>query len=159
MGMDQQSIGFLQEGINLAGDVMGMVNATSGRSSDDGSAMVEERARMMELDARSGAHSAQQRARLRSEDLRDQREAERGRQQTRWGQSNLAMSGSKALVREGRQVEDRQDEDDERFQGDMEAEEALRQGRRQANLFRIGNGVSPSRSTLSLGSTIYKYGR
>lgn len=159
MGMDTQTVGTLQQGLTLAGDVMGMLGSSNAGVSTGVDGTTEEMARMTELDSREKAEAAKRRARDEARDIRATLEQGRANSTTQWGRSNLAMSGSKTLVRDGLRSAGRQKEEDALFDGQMEADEEMGKGMRNANLFRINNGISPSRSTLSQGSTIYKYGR
>ena len=65
------------------------------------------------------------------------------------------MSGSKAVIRDAKNVKDMQEEDDVLYQGKQNAEAILRQARNRANMLRINSGSSPERSILSLGSSVY----
>ena len=162
MGMDQQSIGNIQQGLNLAGDVMNMFNAPSSpldETSDDYTTAAEERAKMTELNARERALAEKRRAKNTAESVHSSQEMERSKRNANWGRSGVTMSGSKELVRESRETKDQQAEDDALFEGEMNARQIMDKGQRDANLFRINNGVTPGQSTLSLGSTLYKYGR
>jgi len=154
MGMDQGTVGALQKGIGLVGDFMSLANgADDGWSADTGE--TDEKGRMLEIDAKGDALDVQRRAGKDAKILRSAQEGGRAKRNTGWGASNLAMSGSKELIREAGRAKDAQAEEDVLFDGQVEADGILREGRRKANLFRINGGVSPVRSTLLLGSKIY----
>ncbi len=144
----------IQRGFNLAGDFMNLVDE-AGSSRSFAAAAAEEKAKMLEIDARGNALDARQRANEDARLVRSDAEELRARQNADWGQSGLAMSGSKKLVRETGRIKDHQTEEDVLFKGRMESEETINQGRHKANLLRIGNKAAPVRSSLSLGSGIY----
>lgn len=156
MGMDQQVSSMMDQGLTLFEDIAGFTSGQDKRPVQNPEA--EARAGLMETDARGEARDALRRGRQAASDLRDDRERERAGQTARWGRSGLAMSGSKRLVRDASRTRDRQAEEELLDQGETESREALNRGRHKANLFRIDHGASPRRTTLSLGSNIYKYG-
>lgn len=157
MGMNQQAVQGLQQGLNLFGDVMELAN---GGQSDSGySAASEEQALMMELDAKEQAMAQGRATRKTARKTREEREQGRATQNARWGQSGVAMSGSKALIRDASLHQDTQEEEDILFEGDMAQRGILEKGNRDANMFRINQGGAPKRSTLSMGSSIYDYRR
>jgi hypothetical protein len=154
MGMNQGTVGALQQGVDMVGDVMNVANGMySGRSVAANEA--REKGGILELDAKGNALDMQQRAAKDAQRLRLAREDGRAKRNTGWGASNLAMSGSKKLIRESSRIKDAQAEDDILFAGQMEADEMTRDGRHKANLLRINGGSAPVRSTLLLGSKIY----
>ncbi|MDD3311302.1 hypothetical protein [Pseudodesulfovibrio sp.] len=156
MGMDQQGAAALKQGLNLTRDFMDMVNDGSGGS--DGSDLAEAQAGLTEQDALGEAAARRRQAQEAAADYRDKAEHRRAANHASWGASGLAMSGSKRIINQSERLKDGQEEDDILFRGDREAQGALNQGRNRANLTRIGNGASANRSTLSLGSKLYKYG-
>lgn len=159
MGMDQQGAAALKQGLNLTRDFMDLVNDGGGSSGgSDGSDMAEAQARLTEQDALGEAANQRRQARQAAADYRDKAEHRRAANHASWGASGLAMSGSKQIINQSERLKDGQEEDDILFQGDQDAQGALNQGRNRANLTRIGNGASANRSTLSLGSKLYKYG-
>ncbi|MBG0791512.1 MAG: hypothetical protein H0S80_13550 [Desulfovibrionaceae bacterium] len=115
----------------------------------------ETQARLLETDARSDAWEAQRKAAAAARENRDQNERERSRERADWGGSNLRMSGSKAVIRDARTLQDMQEEDDVLYEGRRNADAILRQARDRANMLRINGGSAPNRSTLSMGSSIY----
>ncbi|BDQ34059.1 hypothetical protein [Pseudodesulfovibrio portus] len=132
---------------------MGMIEEFSGRMKRDRSGAAE--AALLETDARADAREAQRRAAKEASRVRAENERERSGERADWGGSNLAMSGSKAIVRDARSIKDMQEEEDVLFEGRQSADSILRQARGRANMLRINSGSSPERSTLSLGSSIY----
>lgn len=159
MGMDQQTIGNMQQGFTMINDFVGLNSGLGGYSTNPADAINEEQAKTRELDAKGEAARQQRHAELQAGETRDVLEQGRAKANTNWGQSGLAMSGSKALMRDAQRTQDRQAEDDVLFEGEMANRETLNKGKRSANMLRINAGLSPSKSTLSLGSSIYKYGR
>lgn len=156
MGMDQQGIGALKQGMHMAGQLVDLVN---GSDADDTAAdLARANAGLAEQDARASAHDQQQAARQQAAAFREKAEQERAGQHAEWGASNLAMSGSKRLVHDSARLKDNQAEQDILFQGDQAARDTLNQGRNRANLLRINGGASADGSTLALGSKLYKYG-
>jgi len=154
MGMDQGTLGFLQQGVDLAGDVMSLVNQPDDGSSEV-AAIADEKGLLMEADAKADAREAQRQAKKEAARLRGDREALRGKANADWGGANLAMSGSRKLVKDANSIKDLQDEQDVLFEGQADADAILRTGRNNANMLRINGGATPRRSTLSLGSSIY----
>ncbi len=159
MGMDQQMVGNIKQGIDMVEDVMGRFNRPDNNSASRYSAEAEANAGLRETQARAKARDIQHDALSDARNLREAREQNRSRRNAGWGQSGLAMSGSKALVRDGNRFKDRQDEADVLFEGDQAAQDALQSGRQAGNMFRINGGGTPRRTTLALGSKIYKQGR
>ncbi|AMK10346.1 hypothetical protein AWY79_04045 [Pseudodesulfovibrio indicus] len=143
----------LQQGLDLFDDVSGAF----GDLSDNGrsSGIAEAKARLLETDAEGDAKDIRRRAVKDAAELREEREKGRAGRNTRWGGSNLAMSGSKALVRDAGRIKDTEDEEDTLFEGEMNAQSALRDARTRANMLRINGGGTGDRSILSLGSSIY----
>lgn len=158
MGMKNLNSGNMKQGFKAFENLIDMVGSDDPEPSTDYSGDYEETARMMELDARERALAKERETDRAAKEFHANQEKERARENTGWGQSGLAMSGSKALVRDSRQLQDRQSEEDATLQGAQDVESILNSGRREANMYRVRQGVSPERSTLSLGSTIYKYG-
>ena len=154
MGMDQKSIGMLQQGLGFVENFVSQVNGTNEQGGMLETA-ANEQGGMLEIDAKGKALDAQGRARKNAKDVRSQQEGIRARRNTGWGKSNLAMSGSKKLVRDGGRIKDHQAEEDILFEGQVDADEILNDGRHRANMLRIDGGATPMRSTLSLGSKIY----
>ena len=132
---------------------MGMIEEFSDRMKQDRSGSVE--AGLLETDARADAREAQRRAAKEARRVRAENERERSGERAHWGGSNLAMSGSKAIVRDAKNIKDMQEEEDVLFEGQQSADAILRQARNRANMLRINSGSSPERSILSLGSSIY----
>jgi hypothetical protein len=158
MGIDQQTAGTFRHGTELAENLFALLAGTPaapGRSP----AEAEESARLRELEARRQAHGIVDRADSDAATHREEREARRASANAAWGASGLAMSGSKALLRETARIRDEQDEEDLRAQGEEAARDTLDQGRAAGNMTRINGSAAPLGSTLSLGSKIYKYGR
>jgi hypothetical protein len=147
------SVQMFQQGLDLFNDVKNSLGGQRKESRNE--AGVKGRAALLETDASGEAHDIRRQAEQDAERLRDERERSRSMGRARWGGSNLAMSGSKALIRDANRLKDRQDEEDVLFEGELKADSRRRAARNQANMLRIDNGVSPVRSTLSLGSRIY----
>lgn len=152
-GASSQPMAMLQEGLSLFEDMSDTFNRVSGGGG--ASAEAEARARLLETDAGGDAHDIRRRAVKDAAELREEREKGRAARNTRWGGSNLAMSGSKLLVRDAGRVKDLHDEGDALFEGEQDARAVLRDGRTRANMLRINGGGSGDRSILSLGSSIY----
>lgn len=159
MGMNKQNSADIQKGFKMLGELVNLAGSSETGTDIDYSGDFEERARMMELDAQERAYAQKLQNDKQARQTHANLESERAKNNTKWGQSGLAMGGSKELIRTARQLEDRQLEEDELFEAEMEENMTMNQGRREANLYRIERGISPRRSTLSLGSSIYKYGR
>lgn len=156
MGMDAQTVGSLQQGVDLIGD---LVNMTDDIDTDNPyAAEAEAKARLAEQDASESARDRQRAARRAAADHRETAEHERAGKHANWGKSNLAMSGSKQLIDRSDRLEDRQEEDDILFSGDQDARSTLNRGRHQSNMLRINNDVSRDGTTLSMGSKLYRYG-
>lgn len=155
MGMDQATVGVLQQGIGLVGDFMNLANSGTENGSSAYANEANEQGRMVEIDARGNALNAQSQAKKDASTVRSTQEGLRAKRSAEWGRSNLAMSGSKQLVEESNRTKDLQAEDDTLFQGQTEADEIMNEGRHKANMLRINGGSTPVRSTLSLGSIIY----
>ncbi|MEF2230874.1 MAG: hypothetical protein V3571_08095 [Pseudodesulfovibrio sp.] len=155
MGMDQQSGALLEKGLDMAQGFLEKDSRDEAR--DDATRLAEARAGLAEQEAAGDASLRQRQAKRDASAFREQAEQDRAEAHAAWGASNLAMSGSKALVRDSGRLKDRQAEEDLLFQGDLEAQRALNQGRGAANLMRI-NGGAATRSTLALGSKLYQYG-
>lgn len=149
-----QALNMVQDGLGLVQDFQKMVGKPS-----SGNNSTEEQAKLMEVDAKRKAWETERHAAGDAEDLRSERERGRSRRAAGWGGSNIAMSGSKALVRDADRIKDRQDEEDVLFEGAADADSALQNGRNSANMLRINSGVSPNRSILSMGSKIYGAGK
>ena len=156
MGMDKQTAGTIQQGLDLFGDFADLVNDSD--NSTPYAAEAEANARLTEQDALSTAWDQQQAAGKNASEYRATAEKDRSSQHANWGKSNLAMSGSKQLIDRSSRVRDRQAEDDILFQGDQDVRLTLNKGRRQGNMLRINNNASANGTTLSLGSKLYKYG-
>ena len=154
MGMDQNALGVMQQGVDLFGQIQGVMNGQP--KTPDYAKQADEQGRLMELNAGDDALDVRRKAKRSAAGLRDERERARSRSTASWGGGNLAMSGSKRLVRDGQRTKDLQDEEDVLFEGEAQAQSALNDGRRRANLFRIQNNADPVRSTLSMGSKIFK---
>ncbi|WP_285906756.1 hypothetical protein [Pseudodesulfovibrio pelocollis] len=166
MGMDQhaggifqqevnrQSVGLFRQGSNLAGSMYQLLTGTGATPGRAGEA--EEAAHLQELEASARAHDILGRTDSDADALRAGREAERASKNAAWGASNLAMSGSKALLRESARIRDGQDEEDIRAEGAEAARDALNQGRATGNMTRINGSANPLGSILSQGSKIYK---
>jgi hypothetical protein len=143
----------LQQGMDLFSDVTDFLGDRTGSSKAGPSA--EDRAALIETDAAGEAHDLKRRSGQDAARLREEGERSRSRGAAGWGGSGLAMSGSKALIRDADRLKDRQAEEDVLFAGDQDARSRLRAARNQANMLRIGEKASPARSILSLGSKIY----
>lgn len=150
---NEASTQVLQQGVDLFSDVTDFLGRRSGRQETDSSA--RDRAALIEADAAGAAHDTRRRSERDAAGLRDERERARSRGNAGWGGSNLAMTGSKALIRDAERLKDRQAEEDVLFEGEKDAESRLRAARSRANTLRMGDSVSAVRSTLSLGSKIY----
>jgi hypothetical protein len=150
---NEASTQVLQQGVDLFGDVTDFLGDRNSRNAASSNA--EDRAALIETDAAGAAHDARRRAEQDAAALRDERERSRSRGNAGWGGSGLAMSGSKALIRDADRFKDRQAEEDFLFEGEMNARSALRSARSRANMLRTGEGASPVRSILSMGSKIY----
>ena len=141
----------LRQGQGLFDDVRDYLGRGAGKSADG-------RAGLIETDAKGEARELKRRAAQEAAGLREDRARERGANNARWGGSGLAMSGSKALIRDADRLRDRQDEEDALFEGEMAAKARLRTARDRADSLRGSGGVPPVRSILSLGSKIYGRG-
>lgn len=151
MGIDQGTVGMLQQGVNMVGDI---VNPTGGNASVY-AGEADQRGLLSEAETKGDALDARRMAQKEARAQRDLRENIRSKRTMEWGGSNLAMSGSKQLVKQGQRTKDIQAEEDILFEGQMKADSILAAGRNKANLLRINGGDAPKRSTLSLGSKIY----
>lgn len=147
------SSAMLQQGLDLFDDVKSRLeNRNSSTAAADAA---EGQAKLIETDAAGEAHDIRRKAVQDASALREEREQARGASHADWGGSGLAMSGSKALIRDADRLKDRQDEEDVLFEGEQTAQSRLRAARNQANMLRINGGGTADRSTLSLGSKIY----
>lgn len=115
----------------------------------------EDQAALMETEALGQARQEERETRERARSIREDREQNRAQHNTRWGQSGVAMSGSRQLVQDARKTADREKEEDMRFAGSQQEKDIISKGRLRANMHRIKHGGSARRSTLSLGSNIY----
>jgi hypothetical protein len=149
MGNDA-STQVLQQGMDLFGDVTDFLGGRTG-----GNKPAADRAALLETDAAGDAHDLKRRSEQDAAKLREERERTRSRSAAGWGGSGLAMTGSKALIRDADRLKDRQAEEDVLFEGEQDAESRLRTARSRANMLRIDESLAPVRSTLSLGSKIY----
>lgn len=156
MGSNNQNAADIQKGFNMIGDLFTMFDTSKPGTPVDYSGDYEEKATMMELDARERAIKEKQQTRETARGIHAEQEAERARKRTEWGRSGMARSGSSQLVQEARQQESREAEEDALFEGDQRADEIMDKGMRDSNLFRINTGLKPQRSTLSLGSKLYE---
>jgi hypothetical protein len=150
---NEASTQVLQQGVDLFSDVTDFLGDRNSRKAAASNA--KGRAALIETDAAGAAHETRRQAERDAAGLRDERERGRSRGNAGWGGSNLAMSGSKALIRDAERLKDRQAEEDVLFEGEMNARSGLRSARNRANMLRIDENVSPVRSTLSMGSKIY----
>lgn len=157
MGINSSNAKDITKGIKVFEDVLSSAKGNVEELGVAYSGDYEERALMMELDAEARADAQARATRKQARIIRDEQEQDRAKRNADWGQSSLTMSGSKELLKEARQHEGQEKEEDELFEGELREREILEGGRRDANLYRIERGMSPS--TLSLGSTIYKYRR
>lgn len=144
----KQAFAAIEQGMDFVKDFSSMVSSTE---SDSGTTQAD----LLETDAKSDAWEAQRAALKEAREVRDENEQERSREHAEWGGSNLAMSGSKALVRNAKATQDMQEEEDILYEGQRTSDSILSQARNRANLLRISNGSSAKRSTLSMGSSIY----
>jgi hypothetical protein len=154
--MDAQTMGTLQQGIDLVGDFVSLANEPGNDNPYGPEA--EAGARLAEQDAREEAWDRKQAARDEAADYRESAEKDRSGRRAEWGRSNLALSGSRQLVDRADRLKDRQEEDDILFQGDQDVRSALDRGRRRADMLRINNNADRTGTTLSLGSKLYRYG-
>ena len=152
MGNDA-STQVLQQGVDLFGEVTDLLGRRTGVN--NAAASAKDRAALLETDAAGDAHDARRQSAREAARLREEREQGRSRGNAGWGGSGLAMSGSKALIRDAQRLRDRQAEEDVLFEGEQNAESGLRSARHRADMLRIGGNASPGRSILSLGSKIY----
>lgn len=153
MGTNSEKIaGYMDKQFGLIQDIAGDITQNQSNPADD-------QAKMMETEARSNAWNVQQGAKKDAGELRAKREMGRAHSTAGWGGSNLAMSGSKKLIRNSQRLKDRQAEEDVLFQGQADADAILADGRQKGNMLRINSGSSPNRSTLSMGSKIYGGGK
>lgn len=157
MGSNGMNMAQLHQGFNLAGDLVNTFSSipAAGKTGAGHGVENEQRAQMIELEGRDEAMSQRRQARATAADVRAEKEVARGRENANWGQSGLAASGSRSLVQAGRRIGDRQAEEDVLFDGDQRAKKAEKTALRKANVFRIRNGRSTGRTTLSLGSKLY----
>jgi len=146
--MNQQTAQVLQNGLGFVQDLQALTDNSA-------TANAKDRAGVEETEARKRSWEASQEAKRNAERIRNEGEKRRGRENTSWGGANLAMSGSKEIVRDAGRIQDLQEEDDTLYEGQSDAETILDEGRQRANILRINSGVSPQRSTLSMGSQIY----
>ncbi len=158
MGMDQQTAASLQKGVGLANDFMDLVNGSADSGQPDYSAQAEANAMLVKQDTAESAYDQKQAAKKEAAIYRETAEQKRAGSHTNWGKSNLAMSGSKQLIRQSERLKDTQAEDDLLFQGDQQVQSTLNQGRHKGNLLRINGEATANNTTLSLGSKLYKYG-
>lgn len=159
MGMNNQNPKIVEQGFSLFEDVLGYALPEEEETTIDYSGDYEERALMMELDAEGRAAAQERTANRQASGAHEEREQERSKRNATWGQSGLVMDGSKELVRDALHHDDLQDEEDIRFEGELQARATRDKGMREANAYRINQGIAPNRSTLSMGSSIYKHGR
>lgn len=145
----QQAFEVINQGFGMFQDIQKQL------APPEGSGRAQDEARLLETDARGEALEAQRQAKKEARRVRDARERERSGERATWGGSNLAMSGSKALVRDAQSTKDMQEEEDVLFEGQRNADAILNNARNRANMLRINGGASPNRSTLSMGSKIY----
>lgn len=145
----------IQKGFDTAGDLFNMFDNSKPGTDVDYSGDYDEKATMMELDARERAVQEKQRANKTAKAIRAEQEGKRSQMNTEWGRSGLAASGSRELVKEGRRIEGKEMENDMLFEGDRRADTIMDKGLRDTNLFRINTGQTPRRTTLSLGSKLY----
>ncbi|WP_419785983.1 hypothetical protein [Pseudodesulfovibrio sp.] len=156
MGMDSGGAAALQQGLDMTKDFLEKTRQRNTES--DQKNLAEAHAALSEQGAMGEAYAQQREAKKAAADYREQAEKKRASAHANWGSSGLAMSGSKQFIRQSGRMQDQQVEDDILFQGDRDAQSTLKQARSRANLTRINNGASANRSTLALGSKLYKYG-
>ena len=154
MGMNESFMGDMEKGLGMFQRIQSSLGG--GPEKPNYAKQADEQARMMEIDARDDALDILRKAERTASIVRDDRERNRANSAARWGGSNIAMSGSAQLVRDSQRIKDRQEEEDVLFEGEAQAMSSFRKKRRQADLFRIQNDASPRRTTLSMGSKIYK---
>lgn len=154
MGIVNETSAGLNSGIALLNGAMDLAGLAGDGSSGE-AGVHDETARMMELDAREQAADWRRKADEEARRTREAMEKERATDHARWGQSGLALSGSKEMVLEGSREQDREVEANQTFVAEQEEQSILDSGLRKANVYRINRGRSP-KTTLSLGSTIYK---
>ena len=156
MGIDAQTVGALQQGIDMVGDFMSLADNTDYQTPY--AAEAEASARLAEQDAKEAAWDQRQAAKEEAAEFRETAENDRSGRRANWGKSNLAMSGSRQLIDRSDRLKDRQEEDDILFKGDQDVRSTLNQGHHQGNMLRINNDVARTGTTLSLGSKLYRYG-
>lgn len=151
MGMDKQVIGNLQKGVDL---LHGFTDVTN--QGVDGA--TEDKARLMEVNAQQQAHATRRSARQQADAYSENAEARRASSHASWGKSNLAMSGSKALVGRAQKNQDKAREGDIRFEGDQAAKQQIAEGEASADALRNPKRTPLDQSILTLGSNIFKIG-
>lgn len=156
MGMNANDAAAFKEQMGVFQDFLG--KATE-KDKEQPSNPYEEQAALMETEAKGKARDQRRQTLEDGQNIRENRERNRAKLNASWGQSGVAMSGSRQLVRDARKTADQEAEEDVLFKGTQQEQEILNSGRQRANMHRIGNGGSANRSTLSLGSQIYKSGR
>ncbi|SOB59114.1 conserved protein of unknown function [Pseudodesulfovibrio profundus] len=156
MGMNENDAAAFKEQMGVFQDFLG--KATE-KDKGQPSNPYEEQAALMETEAKGKALDQRRQTREDGQSVREGRERDRAKLNARWGQSGVAMSGSRQLVQDARKTADREAEEDTLFKGTQQEREILNRGRQNANMHRISNGGSANRSTLSLGSQLYKSGR
>jgi len=154
MGMIKDSSRGFSKGVELLTDVVEFAGLQEKvKISRDGEYDAE--AGMKELDALNEASEhrwkASEEARLSHEEM----EQDRSKARADWGQSGVALSGSRQMVLDGQRERDRRIEANQELEDDLKEKSILNKGLREANKYRIAMGRSP-KTTLSLGSTIYK---
>jgi|GEM_PF-2341444 len=154
MGMTKDGGRGLSKGIEVLTDIIEWGGLEEEESVSRGGEY-DEKARIVELGAISEAsqkrREANEKARLTHEEL----EEERAKSRTEWGQSGVTLDGSREMVLEGQRDRDSRMESNQALLDDLEEQERLDKGLREANRYRIDKGRGLS-STLSLGSTVYK---
>lgn len=155
MGFDQSNTQDMTKGIGLVGDLFDFFGQSGGDTVVDTSGEAEESARIMELDARQQAMVVADQNKEQADAVHAETERARAKRNARGGASNIAMSGSRKLVNESRELSERHDEEDGLVDGEREVSRILSKGKRKANLYRISGGLAPTRTILTLGSSIY----
>lgn len=154
MGITKDGNAGLAKGIALLTDVVEFAGLSEEERIARGGEY-DEKARMMELDAIDDAMLLHWENTEEARKTHEELEEGRAKARTEWGQSGLAMSGSRKMVLEGQTDRDMEAEANQAFLDDQEEQAILDEGLREANRYRINRGRRVG-TTLSLGSTIYK---
>jgi hypothetical protein len=154
MGMTKDSGRGLSKGIEVLTDIIEWGGLEEEENISRGGEQ-DEKARMMELGAISEASQKRREANQKARLTHDELEETRAKSRTEWGQSGVTLDGSREMVLEGQRDRDSRMESNQALLDDLEEQEKLDKGLREANRYRIDKGRGLS-STLSLGSKVYK---